>query len=289
MWSGPTVIAILALVSIVLHLVLRYLSGAPRIAWQAPLIVALVGGGLPLVVQLTRKAFTLEFGADHLAGISIITSVILGEYLVGVIVILMLSGGTALEEFASSRASSVLDALAKRMPQVAHRKTGGALSDVKLADIAIGNDLVVFPHEICPVDGVVLEGQGKMNEAYLTGEPFEIEKVPGAQVLSGAVNGDVALYIRAEKLAVDSRYARIMQVMQDAEQRRPRIRRLGDKLGAWYTPAALVLAGLTWAITGDSHRFLAVIVVATPCPLLIAIPGGRHRCDFAGGAPRNHH
>ena len=188
------------------------------------------------------------------------------------IVILMLSGGTALEEFASSRASSVLDALAKRMPQTAHKKTGEGLSDVKLADIAIGDELVVFPHEICPVDGVVLEGQGKMNEAYLTGEPFEIEKVPGAQVLSGAVNGDVALYIRAEKLAVDSRYARIMQVMQDAEQRRPRIRRLGDKLGAWYTPAALVLAGLAWAITGDSHRFLAVIVVATPCPLLIAIP-----------------
>ena len=272
MWSGPTVIAILALVSIALHLVLRYLSGAPRIAWQAPLIVALVGGGLPLVVQLTRKAFTLEFGADHLAGISIVTSVILGEYLVGVIVILMLSGGTALEEFASSRASSVLDALAKRMPQVAHRKADEGLSDVKLADIMIGDELVVFPHEICPVDGVVLEGQGKMNEAYLTGEPFEIEKVPGAQVLSGAVNGDVALYIRAEKLAIDSRYARIMQVMQDAEQRRPHIRRLGDKLGAWYTPAALVLAGLAWAITGDSHRFLAVIVVATPCPLLIAIP-----------------
>jgi heavy metal translocating P-type ATPase len=271
-WSGPTIIALLALASIFLHLILRYLIGAPRIAWQTPLIVALIGGGLPLVVQLTRKAFTLEFGADHLAGISIITSVILGEYLVGVIVILMLSGGTALEEFASSRASSVLDALAKRMPQAAHRKTGGTLSDVKLADIAIGDDLVVFPHEICPVDGVVVDGRGKMNEAYLTGEPFEIEKVPGAQVLSGAVNGDAALHIRAEKLAVDSRYARIMQVMQDAEQRRPHIRRLGDKLGAWYTPAALVLAGLAWAITGDSHRFLAVIVVATPCPLLIAIP-----------------
>jgi heavy metal translocating P-type ATPase len=271
-WSGPTIIALLALVSIFLHLILRYLFGAPKIAWQVPLIVALVGGGLPLVVQLARKIFTLQFGADHLAGISIVTSVILGEYLVGVIVILMLSGGTALEEFASSRASSVLDALAKRMPQLAHKKTEGVLSDVKLADVAIGDDLLVFPHEICPVDGVVLEGRGRMNEAYLTGEPFEIEKVPGAQVLSGAVNGDVALYIRAEKLAIDSRYARIMQVMQDAEQRRPRIRRLGDKLGAWYTPAALVLAGLAWAITGESHRFLAVIVVATPCPLLIAIP-----------------
>jgi heavy metal translocating P-type ATPase len=271
-WTTPTLIATLAIASILLHLVLRYLFHASRTAWQAPLIVALIVGGVPLLVPLTRKLVAREFGSDHLAGISIITSVLLGEYLVGVIVILMLSGGTALEEFASRRASSVLDALAKRMPQVAHRKIGLNLSDVKLGDITVGNVLVIFPHEICPVDGVVIEGHGKMNEAYLTGEPFEIEKAPGAQVLSGAVNGDIALQIRAEKLAVDSRYARIMQVMQDAEQRRPRIRRLGDKLGAWYTPIALALATVAWAITGQSHRFLAVVVVATPCPLLIAIP-----------------
>lgn len=111
-----------------------------------------------------------------------------------------------------------------------------------------------------------------MNEAYLTGEPFEIEKMPGSQVISAAINGDAALSIRAEKLAVESRYARIMRVMQDAEQRRPRIRRLGDKLGAWYTPVALALAGLAWATTGEAHRFLAVVVVATPSPLLVAIP-----------------
>jgi hypothetical protein len=101
-----------------------------------------------------------------------------------------------------------------------------------------------------------------MNEAYLTGEPFEIAKTPGSEVLSGSINCDSALNIRAEKLAVDSRYARIMQVIQDAEQR-PRIRRLGDKLGAWYTPLALSLAGIAWAATGESHRFLAVLVVAT--------------------------
>ena len=158
------------------------------------------------------------------------------------------------------------------MPQVAHRKSGNTLSDVALKDIAIGDALVLFPHEICPVDGVVTEGHGKMNEAYLTGEPFEISKTPGALVISGSINGDSALHIRAEKLAIDSRYARIMQVMMDAEQRRPRLRRLGDKLGAWYTPAALALAGIAWAASGESHRFLAVLVVATPCPLLIAIP-----------------
>jgi heavy metal translocating P-type ATPase len=191
---------------------------------------------------------------------------------VAAIVILMLSGGTALEEFASRRASSVLDALAKRMPQVAHRKIGEALSDVRLAEVTVGDLLVVFPHEICPLDGVVVEGHGRMNEAYLTGEPFEMAKTPGSEVISGSINGDAALHIRAERLAVDSRYARIMRVMQDAEQRRPRLRRLGDTLGAWYTPVALTLAGIAWAASGESHRFLAVLVVATPCPLLISIP-----------------
>lgn len=102
-----------------------------------------------------------------------------------------------------------------------------------------------------------------MNESYLTGEPFEIEKMQGSQVISGAINGDSAVYIRAEKLAVDSRFARIMQVMQDAEQRRPSIRWLADKLGAWYTPVALTLAAMAWAFTGQAHRFLAVVVVAT--------------------------
>src|SRR5215467_2117307 len=271
-WTAPTLIALLALTAILLHLVLRYLSNVSRIVWQAPLLAALIAGGLPLVVRLSRKLLQREFGSDHLAGISILTSVILGEYLVGVIVVLMLSGGTALEEFASRKASSVLDALARRMPQVAHRRTGQGVSDVKLEEIAAGDILVVFPHETCPVDGVVVEGHGKMNEAYLTGEPFEIEKMPGSQVISGAINGDVVLYIRAEKLAVDSRFARIMCVMQDAEQRRPHIRRLADRLGAWYTPAALALGALAWAFTGEPHRFLSVVVVATPCPLLIAIP-----------------
>jgi heavy metal translocating P-type ATPase len=271
-WLPPRFIAILASVGIVLYLIFRYLLNISVTVRELPLIVVLVVGGIPLIVPLARKLFALEFGSDHLAGISILTSVILHEYLVAAIVILMLSGGTALEDFASRRASSVLDALAKRMPQIAHRNSGGAVKDISLVEIAVGDSLIVFPHEICPADGTVLEGRGKMNEAYLTGEPFEMEKVPGSEVISGAVNGDTALTIRAEKLPVDSRYARIMQVMQESQQRRPRLRRLGDKLGAWYTPIALGLAGIAWAVTGSSQRFLAVLVVATPCPLLIAIP-----------------
>src|SRR5262249_40357473 len=132
--------------------------------------------------------------------------------------------------------------------------------------------LIVFPHEICPVDGTVLEGHGTMDESYLTGEPYLMSKAPGSEVLSGSINGETALTIRAARRAVDSRYAKIMQVMRSSEQRRPRLRRLGDQLGALYTPLAVGIALMAWAAAGDATRFLAVLVVATPCPLLIAIP-----------------
>ncbi|MCA9753829.1 MAG: heavy metal translocating P-type ATPase, partial [Gemmatimonadetes bacterium] len=212
------------------------------------------------------------FGSDLLAGISIVTSVILGEYLAGTLVVLMLSGGQALENYAVRSASSVLEALARRMPTVAHRRRGGSIEDVPLDDVRPDDEIAIFPHEICPVDGVVIDGHGVMDESYLTGEPYLMSKTPGSDVLSGAVNGQTALTIRATKLAVDSRYAKIMEVMRASEQRRPKLRRLGDQLGAIYTPLAVAIAILAWVLSGEAVRFLAVLVVATPCPLLIAIP-----------------
>jgi heavy metal translocating P-type ATPase len=198
--------------------------------------------------------------------------VLLGEPIVACIVILMLSGGEALEQFATRRASAILEALSRRMPSIAHRKGPSGLVDIQLSEISIGQALVVLPHELCPVDGVVIGGHGWMDESYLTGEPFRISKAPGSQVLSGAINGDAAVTIEATKLPVDSRYARIMRVMQEAEARRPRLQRLGDQLGAWYTPLSLAVAGIGWLLTGSAQRFLAVVVIATPCPLLLAIP-----------------
>ena len=236
-----------------------------------PLLVALTCG-TPLVFGLVIHLSRLEFSSDLLAGISIVTSVILGEYLAGTLVVLMLSGGQALEAYAVRRASFALEALARRLPALAHRKRDGDVGDVPLAEVAVGDALVVFPHETCPVDGVVLEGRSTMNESYLTGEPYLLPKATGSAVLSGAINGDGALTIRADKTAVDSRYAKIMQVMRESEQRRPQLRRLGDQIGAVYTPLAIVIAVIAWAFSGDALRFLGVLVVATPCPLLIAIP-----------------
>jgi len=158
------------------------------------------------------------------------------------------------------------------MPSTAHRKHGERMEDIALADIAIGDEIVIFPHETAPVDGVVVSGHGSMDESYLTGEPYHVSKAPGVAVLSGAINGEAVLVIRADKLATDSRYAQIMEVMQDAEQKRPAMRRLGDQIGAVFAPLALLFAVAAWYVSGDSMRFLAVLVVATPCPLLIAIP-----------------
>ena len=266
-----------ALAAIALHLALRFgWPAAPRTGRLAladlPLLAALAGGGLPLVWGLARQALRREFGSDLLAGISIVTSVLLGEYLAGTLVVLMLSGGQALEAYAVRSASSVLEALARRMPALAHRKVDGRLADVALDSLAVGDEVVVLPHETCPIDGVVEEGHGVMDESYLTGEPYKISKTPGSTVLSGAINGESALTVRATRLAVDSRYAKILQVMRDSEQRRPRLRRLGDQLGAVYTPVAVGLAVAAWVVSGEPVRFLAVLVVATPCPLLIAIP-----------------
>ena len=261
--SVDPIIAIAAVAGILAHFIFTT---------NVPLQAVLVIGGVPLVLRLLWKGAQGEFGSDHLAGISIVASAMLGEYLAGAIVVLMLAGGETLEAFAVSEATSVLRALAKRVPTLAHRRKGGAFEDVPVADLVIGDEVSILPHEICPVDGEVVQGHGTMDESYLTGEPFSISKGPGALVLSGAINGDASLGIRATRVAADSRYARIMQVMQEAEQRRPNLRRIGDQLGAWYTPLALAVAALAWWWSGDPIRFLSVVVVATPCPLLIAIP-----------------
>jgi heavy metal translocating P-type ATPase len=270
--SKESAIALFAIVGIAAHLLLRYAVEVPAPLRLTPLYAVLIAGGVPLVLGLLVKLLRREFGSDLLAGMSIVTAVLLHEYLAGALVVLMLSGGETLERFAVRSASSVLRALAKRMPNVAHRKIGGALRDITLDEVVIGDLLVVLPHEACPADGTVVEGHGVMDEAYLTGEPYVISKGPGSAVLSGAVNGESALTIQAAKRPVDSRYASIVSVMRKAEEDRPRIRRLADQLGALYTPVAVSIALTAWLASGDSLRFLAVLVVATPCPLLIAIP-----------------
>ncbi|MFA6916846.1 MAG: heavy metal translocating P-type ATPase [Parachlamydiales bacterium] len=265
-------IAILAVVCIAAYLILRFFIPDLQEYAYYPLYLTLGLGGSILVLDLLGKLVTLQFGSDLLAGMSIVTAILLGEYLAGSLVVLMLSGGKTLESYAIRTASKTLEALAKRAPTTAHRKTGDTIEDIPVGKIIIGDTLLIFPHEICPVDGDVVEGNGVMDESYLTGEPFMISKAPGSEVLSGAINGEASLTIKSTKLSEDSRYAKIMQVMSETEQKKPHMRRLADQLGAWYTPLAIIIALLAWVASSDPVRFLAVLVIATPCPLLIAIP-----------------
>ncbi|MGR8941386.1 MAG: heavy metal translocating P-type ATPase [Gammaproteobacteria bacterium] len=239
---------------------------------KLPLLAVLMLGGAPLLYRLLIRMLHGDMGADLLAGISIVTAVWLDQWLAGSLVVLMLAGGAVLETYALRKASSVLEALTQRMPSTAHKKTGEKLVDIAVEKICIGDTLLILPHEICPVDGTVLEGASTMDESYLTGEPYLMSKTAGSPVLSGAINGESALTIRAEKLARDSRYAKIIEVMRSSESYRPKIRRLGDQLGALYAPLALAIAAVAWFGSGDVVRFLAVLVIATPCPLLIGIP-----------------
>ena len=265
-------IAAFTVFGIAAYLVLHYILSYPHEISNNALILVLYSGGIPLVLKLFKKMLAKEFGSDILAGISIVVSAILEQYLAGALVVLMLSGGEALENFAIARASSVLQALARRMPDMAHKLAGDKLLDVKIEEILPGDKLVIFPHELCPADGTVIEGSTVMDESFLTGEPYKISKTIGSDVISGAINGEQSITFLASRKAEDSRYAKIMQVMQDAELKQPRMRRIGDKLGAIYTPLAVLVALLAYLISEDPHRFLAVLVVATPCPLLIAIP-----------------
>ncbi|MGO8718950.1 MAG: heavy metal translocating P-type ATPase [Acidobacteriaceae bacterium] len=270
--SGHTAILIFTGMAMTAALIAKFVLHNPA-ATERFLLAGILGSSLPILFQLLREVVQGNFSVDLLAAISIVTAVILHEYWVAAIVILMLSGGQTLETYATRRASSVLGALAKRMPEIAHRvEADGAVEDVPSEQIAVGDQLMLYPHELCPVDGVVMGGLGSMDESYLTGEPYLMEKAPGTTVLSGAINGNSALTIRATKIASDSRYAKIVEVLHASEEDRPAIRRLGDRIGVWYTPLAVLIAIASWLLSGHPERFLAVLVIATPCPLLIAIP-----------------
>ena len=273
-WQSWLIIS--TIIAIVIHLIIQYSricssclkypqlshianSNYSITAANLPLLLIIIFAGIPLIAKIIIKASQLNLGADILAALSVVVAAYLQEYLAANIIILMMLSGQMLEVYAVDKASFVLMELAKRMPSVAHRKTSSATEEIAIQDIAIGDLIVVYPHETCPVDGTVIEGDGSMNEAYLTGEPYQIDKAPGSAALSGAINGNSMLLICADKKSSDSRYAKIMQVMQEAQQHRPALRRMGDQIGIIFVVLALLVAGATFYFTGSSLRFLAVL------------------------------
>ncbi len=227
---------------------------------------------LPLVREMVDKIRRRQPGVDVIAVLAVTASLALGEYLTAAIIGLMLATGRFLEEFAAGRAERELTVLLTRAPRVAHRVRDGEIEAIDVNEVERGDRLLIKAGEVVPVDGVVLGAPALLDESALTGEPLPVERRGGDLVSSGVVNAADVFEILATANAEHSTYAGIIRLVQEARQSRAPSVRLADRWAGWFVPLALGMAGLAWAISGDPVRGLAVLVVATPCPLLLAVP-----------------
>lgn len=242
-------------------------------------------------IGMVRRLLRGTLGVDVLAITAIVATVLVGEYVATLIIVLMLTGGAALEDFAVNRAKRELDALLRRAPQIAHRlgagtdtdtDTGnGEVEDVPATDVRPGNLLLVRPAEIVPVDGALVSVSAVFDESSLTGESLPVEREAGDAVLSGSINGQAAATIRATATAADSQYQQIIALVEEASASKAPVVRLADRYAVPFTAVSLSIAALAWIVSGDPARFAEVLVVATPCPLLISAP-----VAFMGGMSR---
>ncbi|MFJ6311435.1 heavy metal translocating P-type ATPase [Pseudarthrobacter oxydans] len=224
-------------------------------------------------VAMFRSLREGRWGIDVLALMAIASTVWVGEYLAALVVILMLSGGEALESFAQGRAARELRSLLDRAPRFAHREAAGSvLEETPVGEVVPGDVLVVRPSELVPVDGELLSQAASLDESSLTGESLPVERVRGNLLLSGSVNGETAIRMRAAATAKDSQYSRIIALVEEAASSRAPVVRLADRYAVPFTALAILMAGTAWALSGDPVRIAQVLVVATPCPLLIAAP-----------------
>ncbi|MFF1879951.1 heavy metal translocating P-type ATPase [Pseudarthrobacter sp. NPDC058196] len=254
--------ATLVLLQSGLELQVRILASA-----YAAVIVVLRSGGM---VRALREG---RWGIDLLALMAIASTVAVGEYVAALVVILMLTGGEALENFAQGRAARELRSLLDRAPRFAHREGPGAvLADTPIGEVVPGDVLMVRPSELVPVDGTLLSETASLDESSLTGESLPVEHSRGQVLLSGSVNGVAAIRMRASATAADSQYSRIIALVEEASNSRAPVVRLADRYAVPFTLLALAMAATAWLLSGEAVRFAQVLVVATPCPLLIAAP-----------------
>lgn len=236
------------------------------------LIITSVIAIVPLIIGMWRDVQSGKYGIDILAATAIIASLILKEYYAAIIIVFMLTGGEALEDYAENRAKVELDALLKRAPKKARLLRGQKETEVPVKEIRVGDKLVIRPGEVIPVDGQIMEGRTSLDESSITGESVPINKNEGDIILSGALNIDGALVIRAIATAEDSQYQQIIKLVKNAASTESPFVRLADRYAVPFTVLSFALAISVWVLSGDPMRFLQVIVVATPCPLLLAAP-----------------
>jgi len=234
--------------------------------------ILLAVGIFPYTVRMVRDLLRGRPGIDLIAVLAIVTSLILGQTIAGVVILVMLSGGEALEEYALGRARRQLTELISNAPSIAHRRHGQSIINIPVAKVRVGDRLIVKPGETVPVDGTVVVGTSSVDESSLTGEPLSVEKRRSSRLLSGSVNLDRVLEMVAVRPSEESNYSQIIRLVREASESRAPIVRLADRASVWFTAAAFILAGSAWFLSGDPIRVLAVLVVATPCPLIVATP-----------------
>ncbi|WP_413250306.1 heavy metal translocating P-type ATPase [Sinomonas flava] len=276
--QNPLVVAAIAVLALSLGLAAAGQDEPARI------IASLFAGGVAAwtAVGMVRSLLKGKWGLDILAVTAIVATLLVGEYIAAIIVVVMLTGGEALEDFAAGRAKRELKALLDRAPRVAHRQVdGGLVEDVLLEEIRPGDLLVVRPSEVVPVDAVLVSAAASFDESSLTGESLPVDREEGEDVLSGSVNGTAAALVRATTSAADSQFSQIVALVREASESKAPVVRLADRYAVPFTLFSLALGVLGWWLSGDPHRFAEVLVVATPCPLLIAAP-----VAFMGGMSR---
>lgn len=238
------------------------------IVWFGVLVI----GGIPIIWNTIKGMLKRKFAADIIAMLAILVSIITYDPFPGTIIVLMQSGGKALEEYAFHKAENSLESMIKRYPKLAIRKDDGDLNEIDAADVRPGDILVVRTGDLIPVDGITKKDQTEIDESALTGEPLSKIKKINDPVFSGTVNIGDPFEMEAKKISGESQYAKIVQLVRKAQEEKAPLQRLSDKYAVWFTPIVILVSLMGWSITQNTTTILAVLVVATPCPLIFATP-----------------
>ena len=256
---------------------LGFVDVRPTVIWTASTVPVVT----VLAFSIVRDLWAGRFGVDAIALVSMSAALALGEPLAAVVVAIMYAGGTVLEDFARGRAERDLTALTDRSPRLAHRRSDGALETIAVDEVAVGDELLVRAGELVPVDGILADAVASVDESAVTGEPLPERRLAGDSLRSGTINAGEAFVMRASAVAAQSTYAAIVNMVAAAQTVKAPFIRMADRFAMVMLPATLILAGLAWYFSGDPVRALAVLVVATPCPLILAAP-----VAFIGGVAR---
>ncbi len=255
----------------VLALLFEFILQQPNWAYG----IILITGSVMALMMFWEMIQTLregKYGVDILAITAIVATLAVGEYWASLMILIMLTGGDSLEDYAAGKANQELKSLLDNSPQKAHRLNGENLEDVSVEEINVGDELVVKPGELVPVDGLVKTGTSTVDESSLTGESKPIEKNPGDELMSGSVNGDGSLKMVAEKTVADSQYQTIVNLVKESAARPAHFVRLADRYAVPFTLVAYLIAGIAWFVSKSPTRFAEVLVVASPCPLILSAP-----------------